>query len=103
MLSQAFNRSTAIRRNSFGYRPTRLFATCSAFPCKVCLIRVSQVKGSVQQALLGHSSSEVTRDVYLHSIPADARAAVQKVEDFLNRPKLTQDVEFAKTGSSLIQ
>src|SRR6266852_4656816 len=47
MLSQAFKRSTAIRRNSFGYRPTRLFATCSAFPCKVCLIRVSQVKGSV--------------------------------------------------------
>ena len=49
MLSQAFNRSTAIRRNSFGYRPTRLFlATCSAFPCKVCPIRVSQVKGAVQ-------------------------------------------------------
>jgi hypothetical protein len=55
------------------------------------------------QALFGHSSSQVTRDVYLHSIPADARAAVQKVEDFLIRPKLTQDVEFAKTGSSLIQ
>jgi integrase len=55
------------------------------------------------QALLGHSSSEMTRDVYLHSIPADARAAVQKIEDFLIRPKLTQDVEFAKTGSSLIQ
>ena len=55
------------------------------------------------QALLGPSSSEVTREVYLHSIPADARAAVQKVEDLLIRPKLTQDVEFAKTGSSLIQ
>src|SRR5215470_4586232 len=49
MLSQVFNRSTAIRRNSFGYRPTRLFATCSAFPCKVCLIRLSQVKGSVHK------------------------------------------------------
>jgi integrase len=55
------------------------------------------------QALLGHSSSAITRDVYLHSIPSDARAAVQKVEDLLNRPKLTQVVEFAKTGSSLIQ
>jgi integrase len=55
------------------------------------------------QALLGHSSSEMTRDVYLHSIPAGARAAVQKVEDLLIRPKLTQDVEFAKTVSSLIQ
>ena len=42
------------------------------------------------QALLGHSSSEITREVYLHSIPADARAAVQKVEELLNRPKLTQ-------------
>jgi integrase len=55
------------------------------------------------QALLGHSSSEVTRDVYLHSIPADARAAVQKVEDLLIGPKLTQVVEFEKNGSSLIQ
>ena len=55
------------------------------------------------QALLGHSSSAITRDVYLHSIPSDARAAVQKVEDLLIRPKLTQVVEFAKTGSSLIQ
>ena len=55
------------------------------------------------QALLGHSSSEVTRDVYLHSIPADARAAVQKVEDLLIGPKLTQVVQVEKTGSSLIQ
>jgi hypothetical protein len=56
------------------------------------------------QALLGRSSSkEMIRDVDLHSIPADARAAVQKVEDLLIRPKLTQDVEFAKTGSSLMQ
>src|ERR1035438_5689191 len=29
MFSQRFSRSTAIRRNSFGYRPFRLFATCS--------------------------------------------------------------------------
>jgi integrase len=55
------------------------------------------------QALLGHSSSEITREVYLHSIPADAQAAVQKVEDLLIRPKLTQVVEIGKTGSSLIQ
>jgi hypothetical protein len=31
------------------------------------------------QALLGQSSSAITRDVYLHSIPPDARAAVQQV------------------------
>jgi integrase len=55
------------------------------------------------QALLGHSSSEITREVYLHSIPADAQAAVQKVEDLLIRPKLTQDVLNLKTASSLIQ
>ncbi|HEX6501967.1 MAG TPA: tyrosine-type recombinase/integrase [Terriglobales bacterium] len=30
------------------------------------------------QSLLGHSSAEVTREVYLHAIPADARAAVEK-------------------------
>jgi hypothetical protein len=29
MFSQLFSRSTAIRRNSFGYRPTRFFATFS--------------------------------------------------------------------------
>jgi integrase len=55
------------------------------------------------QALLGHSSSEITREVYLHSIPADAQAAVQKVEDLLIRPKLTQVAVNWKTTSSLIQ
>ena len=55
------------------------------------------------QALLGHSSSEITREVYLHSIPADARAAVEKVEELLNRPKLTQVPENWGKGSSLIQ
>jgi integrase len=55
------------------------------------------------QALLGHSSSEITREVYLHSIPADARAAVKKVEDLLIGPKWTQVSEIGKTGSSLIQ
>jgi len=55
------------------------------------------------QALLGHSSAEITREVYLHSIPSDARAAVQKVEDLLIGPKWTQVSEIGKTGSSLIQ
>src|ERR1700730_15436920 len=48
MFSQRFSRSTAIRRNSFGYRPFRLFATCSSFPCKVCHFRLSQNRGSVR-------------------------------------------------------
>ena len=55
------------------------------------------------QSLLGHSSSEITREIYLHSIPSDARAAVQKVEDLLIGPKWTQVVQIPKTGSRLIQ
>src|ERR1035437_8948212 len=52
MFSQRCSRSTAIRRNSIGYRFLRLFSTCSSFPCKVSLIRMSQVKGSVHRT--GH-------------------------------------------------
>lgn len=55
------------------------------------------------QALLGHSSSEITREVYLHSIPADARSAVEKVEGLLNRPKLTQVAWDGKSATTLIQ
>jgi integrase len=40
------------------------------------------------QALLGHSSPEITGEVYLHSIPADARAAVERVEELLNRTQI---------------
>ena len=40
------------------------------------------------QALLGHSSSEITREVYLHSIPADARKAVEKVEGLVIGPNV---------------
>src|SRR5437588_13011183 len=59
MFSQRFSRSTAIRRNSFGYRPFLLLATCSSFPCKVCHFRLSQHRGSVQPDifLYSHSSS----------------------------------------------
>src|SRR5438128_7012335 len=50
MLSQLFNRSTAIFRNPWGYRPmARFFATRSSFLCKVCQLRVSHLKGSVHQ------------------------------------------------------
>lgn len=55
------------------------------------------------QALLGHSSAEITREIYLHSLPADARTAVQKVEDLLIGPKWTQVVKIPETGSTLIQ
>ncbi|PYU31638.1 MAG: hypothetical protein DMG28_14505, partial [Acidobacteria bacterium] len=42
------------------------------------------------QALLGHASSEVTRQVYLHAIPADQHRAVEAVERLLFGPKWTQ-------------
>jgi len=55
------------------------------------------------QKILGHSSSEITRGVYVHSVPADAQVAVAKVEDLLNGPKRTQVFGTAKLGSLLIQ
>jgi integrase len=39
------------------------------------------------QALLGHSSSEITRQVYLHSLAADRRTAAEKLEAHLIGPK----------------
>jgi integrase len=55
------------------------------------------------QAILGHSSPEVTRGIYLHSLPAGAREAVEKVEALLIGPNRTQIEEIPETGSSLIQ
>jgi len=43
--------------------------------------------GTVQE-LLGHSSSEITRQIYLHAIPEDRRQAVEKLERLLFGPKL---------------
>lgn len=39
------------------------------------------------QALLGHSSSEITRQVYLHSLAADRKAAAEKLEAHVIGPK----------------
>src|SRR4051794_21235646 len=55
------------------------------------------------QSLLGHSSPEITRGIYLHSLPAGAKEAVQKVEDLLTEPKRTQIEEIQNLGSTLIQ
>jgi integrase len=55
------------------------------------------------QALLGHSSPEITREIYLHSLPADARDAVERVEALLIGPKRTQIEEIRNLGSPLIQ
>ncbi len=52
--------------------------------------------------LLGHSSAEVTRDVYLHSVPADAKEAVQKVENLIG-PKWTQIPVIPELTNTLIR
>jgi hypothetical protein len=45
------------------------------------------------EGFLGHSSSESTREVYFQCVTADARAAVEKVDDIPNRPNVTQIAE----------
>ena len=55
------------------------------------------------QALLGHSSPEITRSTYIHSVPADAKNAVEKVQSLLIGPKWTQVVEIPKPGTPVIQ
>ena len=42
------------------------------------------------QSLLGHSTSELTREVCLHAIPEDQRRAVANVKAILFGPKRTQ-------------
>jgi len=67
---------------------------------------------STTQALLGHSSPEITREIYLHSIPADARSAVEKIEKLVEDskpeseligPNRTQVLETAEMVTPLIQ
>lgn len=48
------------------------------------------------QALLGHSSSEITRQVYLHSLREDRRVAAEKLEAHLFGPKLDPSFNWRK-------
>lgn len=52
------------------------------------------------QALLGHSSPEITREIYIHAIPDDQRQAVQRVEALVFGPKWTQVPESPKTNAA---
>jgi integrase len=60
------------------------------------------------QALLGYSSSALTRETYIGSVPLDARKAVEGVEKLLGTrgsligPKWTQIPEFPELRSTLI-
>jgi len=57
--------------------------------------------GTIQE-LLGHSSSQLTREVYLEAVPSDMKNAVQNVEDLLIGPKRTQVPVWPEMRSSLI-
>ena len=46
------------------------------------------------QELLGHSSSEITRQLYVHSLTEDRRVAVEKLEALVFGPKWTQVSRF---------
>jgi integrase len=40
------------------------------------------------QSLLGHSTPEITREIYLHAIPEEQRRAVESVERLVFGPKM---------------
>ena len=50
------------------------------------------------QALLGHSSSEITRQVYLHSLPEDRRVAAERLEAHLFGPKLDPNFSWRRNA-----
>jgi integrase len=52
------------------------------------------------QALLGHSSPEITRGIYIHAIPEDQRKAVANVETLLFGLKRTQVLQRPETSAA---
>jgi integrase len=55
------------------------------------------------QALLGHSTPEITRSIYVHAVPEDQRQAVENLGRLLFGPKWTQIQGEPKSGNTLIQ
>jgi integrase len=54
------------------------------------------------QTLLGHTSSEVTREYYIHAVSSESRNAVGRIEELLIGPKWTQMQDVAQKGNLLI-
>ena len=52
------------------------------------------------QSLLGHSTPEITREIYLHAIPEEQRRAVESVERLVFGPKWTQVQPSTQVASS---
>jgi integrase len=53
------------------------------------------------QTLLGHTSSEVTREHYIHAVSSESRAAVGRIEELAIGPKWTQIEPRAKKPKAL--
>jgi len=51
------------------------------------------------QSLLGHSTPEITREIYLHAIPEEQLRAVESVERLVFGPKLDPN-SFSNAGNS---
>ncbi len=54
------------------------------------------------QSLLGHSTPEITREIYLHAIPEEQRRAVESVERLVFGPKWTQVQAPARPASARV-
>jgi hypothetical protein len=54
------------------------------------------------QSLLGHSTPEITREIYLHAIPEEQRRAVESVERLVFGPKWTQVAELNQSTSGSV-
>ena len=54
------------------------------------------------QSLLGHSTPEITREIYLHAIPEEQRRAVESVERLVFGPKWTQVQASTQTASTRV-
>jgi hypothetical protein len=53
------------------------------------------------QTLLGHTSSEVTREHYIHAVSSESRNAVGRIEELVIGPKWTQIEPGAKRPKAL--
>ena len=63
------------------------------------MLDVVGTPNGMMQSLLGHSTPEITREIYLHKIPEEQRRAVESVERFVFGPKWTQVQPSTQTAS----
>jgi len=57
---------------------------------------------NLAETLLGHSTPEITREIYLHAIPEEQRRAVESVERLVFGPKWTQVPALTQTAATRV-